>query len=97
MGSDFIENGGDSLKAVRIVASLRALHDKHPELQTDKGFSALSVFDILQQPTPGALLQSCLGSSWGIKRELWWPHKLWKMCLNLCQRLYWNPVAQVQN
>ncbi len=41
MGSGFIENGGDSLKAVRIVASLRALHDKHPELQRGKGFSTL--------------------------------------------------------
>ncbi|MCP4144097.1 MAG: hypothetical protein GY752_02295 [bacterium] len=61
MASNFIENGGDSLKAVRIVASLRALHEEHPELQTDKGFSALSVTDILQQRTPGALLQSCLG------------------------------------
>ncbi len=77
MGSGFIENGGGSLKAVRIASSLRALHDKHPELQTDKGFSTLLVTDILQH-TPGALLQSCIGSSLGNKRELWWPHKLWK-------------------
>ncbi|MCP4145286.1 MAG: hypothetical protein GY752_08385, partial [bacterium] len=61
MGSGFIENGGDSLKAVRIVVSLRTLHEEHPELQMGKGFSTLSVTDILQQHTPGALLQSCLG------------------------------------
>ncbi len=58
MDSDFIENGGDSLKAAHIVASLHALHNEHPELQIDKGFS---VTDILQQNTPGALLQSCIG------------------------------------
>ncbi len=63
MSSGFIENGGDSLKAVRIVASLRTLNEEHPELQTGKGFSTLSVTDILQQPTPGALLQSFLGCS----------------------------------
>ncbi len=96
MGSGFIENGGDSLKAVQIVASLRALHDKHPELQVDKAFSTLLVTDILQH-TPGALLQSCIGSSLGNKRELWWPHKLWKMCLKLCQQLYWSPAAQAQS
>ncbi|MCP4089249.1 MAG: non-ribosomal peptide synthetase, partial [Gammaproteobacteria bacterium] len=67
MGSDFIENGGDSLKAVRVVASLRTLHEDRPELQTDKGFSALSVMDVLQQHTPGALLQSCLGRSSAIQ------------------------------
>ncbi len=67
MGSGFIENGGDSLKAARIVASLRALHDKHPELQRGEGFSTLSVSDILQQPTPGALLQSCIGCSSAIQ------------------------------
>ncbi len=97
MGSDFIENGGDSLKAVRIVASLRTLKEEHPELHTGKGFSTLSVLDILQQCTPGTLLHSCLGSSFSIKEELWWPYKLWKMGLRLCQRLYWNPVAQEQN
>ncbi|MCP4090376.1 MAG: AMP-binding protein, partial [Gammaproteobacteria bacterium] len=63
MASNFIENGGDSLKAVRIVAYLRTLHEEHPELQTGKRFSTLSVTDILQQHTPGALLQSCLGCS----------------------------------
>ncbi len=68
MGSGFIENGGDSLKAVRIVASLRALHDKHPELQRGESFSTLSVFDILQQPTPGTLLQSCIGCSSAIQQ-----------------------------
>ncbi len=67
MGSGFIENGGDSLKAVRIVASLRALHDKHPELQTGEGFSTLLATDILQHPTPGALLQSCIGCSSAIQ------------------------------
>ncbi len=97
MTSNFIENGGDSLKAVRIVASLRTLKEEHPELQTGKGFSTLSVLDILQQCTPGTLLHSCLGSSFSIKEELWWPYKLWKMGLRLCQRLYWNPVAQEQN
>ncbi|MCP4144736.1 MAG: hypothetical protein GY752_05565 [bacterium] len=63
MGSGFIQNGGDSLNAVRIVASLRTLHEEHPELQIGKGFSTLSVTDILQQHTPGALLQSCIGCS----------------------------------
>ncbi len=32
MASDFFESDGDSLKAVRIVASLHALHEEHPEL-----------------------------------------------------------------
>ncbi|MCP4088699.1 MAG: hypothetical protein GY746_02755, partial [Gammaproteobacteria bacterium] len=68
MASNFIENGGDSLKAVRIVAYLRTLHEEHPELQTGKGFSTLSVTDILQQNTPGALLQSCLGNSSAIQQ-----------------------------
>ncbi|MCP4088469.1 MAG: hypothetical protein GY746_01560 [Gammaproteobacteria bacterium] len=63
MASNFIENGGDSLKAIRIVAYLRNLHEEHPELLMGKGFSTLSVTDILQQHTPGALLQSCLGRS----------------------------------
>ncbi len=63
MTSNFIENGGDSLKAVRIVAYLRTLHEEHPELQTGKGFSTLSVTDVLQQHTPGDLLQSCIGYS----------------------------------
>ncbi len=97
MGSGFIENGGDSLKAVRIVACLRVLHAEHLELQIGKGFSDLSVMDVLQQYTPGALLQSCIGSSLGIKEEPWWPHKMWKMCLELCHRLYWNPVPQAQS
>ncbi|MCP4319813.1 MAG: hypothetical protein GY789_28500, partial [Hyphomicrobiales bacterium] len=61
MASDFFESGGDSLKAVRIVAYLRALGEECPELHIGKGFSALSVTDILQHHTPGALLQSCLG------------------------------------
>ncbi len=97
MSSNFIENGGDSLKAVRIVASLRTLHGEHPELHIGKGFSALSVMDILQQRTTGTLLQSCIGYSLGIKEELWWLQKLWKMCLKLCQCLYWNPVPQAQS
>ncbi len=63
MASNFFESGGDSLKAARIVTSLRALHKEHPELQEAKGFSTLSVTDILQHPTPGALLQSFLGCS----------------------------------
>ncbi|MCP4319690.1 MAG: KR domain-containing protein [Hyphomicrobiales bacterium] len=63
MASDFFESGGDSLKAVRIVASLRALHKEHPELQIGKGISALSATDILQHHTPGALLKSCFGCS----------------------------------
>ncbi len=63
MGSDFFESGGDSLKAVRTVSSLRVLNEEHPELQIDEGFSALSAMDILQHHTPGALLQSCLGST----------------------------------
>ncbi len=63
MASDFFENGGDSLKAVHIVAYLRALNEERPELQIDKGFSALSAADILQHHTPGALLQSFLGCS----------------------------------
>ncbi len=96
MGSGFTENGGDSFKAVRIVSSLRVLHDKHPELQRGKGFSTLSFLDVLQH-TPGALLQSCIGSLLGNKKELWWPHKLWKMCLKLCQHLYWSLAAQAQS
>ncbi len=71
MTSDYLESGGDSLKAFRIVASLRALHETHPDLQTDKGFSALSVTDILQQRTPGALLQFCIGCS-SAKQSLTW-------------------------
>ncbi|MCP3664938.1 MAG: hypothetical protein GY696_20980, partial [Gammaproteobacteria bacterium] len=63
MASDFFECGGDSLKAVRIVTYLRALHEDHPEFQIGKGFSALLSTDILQNHTPRALLQSCLGSS----------------------------------
>ncbi|MCP4328006.1 MAG: hypothetical protein GY791_06170 [Alphaproteobacteria bacterium] len=63
MASDFFESGGDSLKAVRIVAYLCALNEEHPELQIGKGFSALSVTDILQHHTPGALLQSCFACS----------------------------------
>ncbi len=63
MTSDFFESGGDSFKAARIVISLRALHEEYPELQMGKGFSTLSATDILQQHTPGALLQSCLGYS----------------------------------
>ncbi|MCP4089927.1 MAG: hypothetical protein GY746_09045 [Gammaproteobacteria bacterium] len=63
MSSNFIDNGGDSLKAVRIVAYLRTLHEEHPELQVGKGFSTLLATDILQKHTPGALLQSCLGNS----------------------------------
>ncbi len=62
MASDFIESGGDSLKAVRIVSYLRALYEERPELQIGKGFSALSATDILQHHTPHALLQSFLGS-----------------------------------
>ncbi len=67
MASNFIENGGDSLKAVRIVAHLRTLHEEYPEFQMGKGFSALPVADVLQQHSPGALLQSCLGSSSAIE------------------------------
>ncbi len=63
MASDFFENGGDSLKAVRIVAYLHTLHEDHPELLIGKGFSALSAMDILQHHTPRTLLQSCLGST----------------------------------
>ncbi|MCP4128586.1 MAG: non-ribosomal peptide synthetase, partial [Gammaproteobacteria bacterium] len=63
MASGFFESGGDSLKAVRIVASLRMLNEELPELQIGKVFSTLSVTDILQQCTPGALLQSCIGCS----------------------------------
>ncbi|MCP4090133.1 MAG: hypothetical protein GY746_10100 [Gammaproteobacteria bacterium] len=63
MASNFIENGGDSLKAVRIVAYLRTLHEEYPELQVGKGFSTLSVTDILQQHTPGTLLKACTGCS----------------------------------
>ncbi|MCP4091384.1 MAG: AMP-binding protein [Gammaproteobacteria bacterium] len=63
MASDFFESGGDSLKAVRIVASLRTLHEEYPELQTGKGFSALSVTDVFQHRMPGVLLQSCIGCS----------------------------------
>ncbi|MCP4088995.1 MAG: hypothetical protein GY746_04295, partial [Gammaproteobacteria bacterium] len=61
--SGFFEKGGDSLKAVRIVAYLHTLHEEHPELQMSMDFSTLSVTDILQQHTPGALLQSCVGYS----------------------------------
>ncbi|MCP4328009.1 MAG: acyl carrier protein [Alphaproteobacteria bacterium] len=61
--SDFFESGGDSLKAVRIVAYLRALNEEHPELQIGKGFSTLSATNILQHHTPSALLQSCFGCS----------------------------------
>ncbi len=63
MASDFFESGGDSLKAVRIVAYLRALNENRPELQIDKGFLALSATDILQHHTPRALLQVCLSST----------------------------------
>ncbi len=88
MASDFIESGGDSLKAVRIVTYLRALNEERPELQIGKGFSALSATDILQHHTPGVLLQSCIGYSLDIKGELSWPRKLWKMCLALYYRIY---------
>ncbi len=94
MDSDFIGNGGDFLKAVCIVASLRTLHEEHTELQTGRGFLSLSAMNILQYHTPGALLKSCIGSSLGIKGELWWPRKLRKMCLRLYQRLYWSLKAQ---
>ncbi len=67
MGSDFFESGGDSLKAVRIVAYLRAFNEERPELQIGKDFSALSATDILQHRTPRALLKSCLGSSLDVK------------------------------
>ncbi len=63
MASNIFERGGDSLKAVRIVAYLRTLNEEHPELQIGAGFSALSAADILQHHTPGALLQSCFGCS----------------------------------
>ncbi len=63
MASDFFENGGDSLKAVRIVACLRVLHEEYPELQSGKGLSTLSVVDILQQHAPRTLLHSCFGCS----------------------------------
>ncbi len=88
MTSNFFESGGDSLKAVRIVTYLHALKEEHPELQTGKGFSTLLGTDILQYHTPGALLQSCLGSSLDIKGKLSWPRKLWKMCLELYYRIY---------
>ncbi len=88
MASDFFESGGDSLKAVRIVASLRVLNEERPELQIGKGLSALSATDILQQHTPGALLQACLGTSLDVEGKLSWPRKLWKMCLELYQRIY---------
>ncbi len=68
MASDFFESGGDSLKAVHIVTSLHALYRKFPELQTHKGFSNVSVTDILQQHTPGAIVQSCFGSSLSIQQ-----------------------------
>ncbi len=97
MDSNLFENSKDSLKTVHIVASLCRLHKEHPELQTGKCFLTSSVMDILRHHPPGALLQSYIDSSLGIKEGLWWPHKLWKMCLKLCQRLYWNPVAQSQN
>ncbi len=63
MASDFFESGGDSLKAIRIVACLRALHEEHTELQAGRGFSTLLVTDILQWSTPGALLKFCIGCS----------------------------------
>ncbi|MCP4330996.1 MAG: hypothetical protein GY791_21640 [Alphaproteobacteria bacterium] len=88
MASDFFESGGDSLKAVRIVASLHVLHEEHPELQIGKGFTILSAMDILQHHTPGALLQSCIGCSLDIKVKLSWPRKSWKMCLELYHRIY---------
>ncbi|MCP3665579.1 MAG: hypothetical protein GY696_24290, partial [Gammaproteobacteria bacterium] len=74
MASDFFENGGDSLKAVRIVSYLRALNEECPEFQIGKCFSALSAMDILQHHMPGALLQSCLGSSLDVKGKLSWPN-----------------------
>ncbi len=52
MASDFFESGGDSLKAVRIVAFLRMLHREYPGLHTGKGFSALLVTNAFQQHTP---------------------------------------------
>ncbi|MCP3666920.1 MAG: hypothetical protein GY696_31240 [Gammaproteobacteria bacterium] len=67
MTSDFFESGGDSLKAVRVVAYLRALNEERPEFQIGKGFSALSATDILQHHTPRALLQACLGSTSNIE------------------------------
>ncbi len=88
MASDFLENGGDSLKAVHIVVYLRALKEERPELQIGEGFSALSATDILQHHTPGALLQACLGTSLDVEGKLSWPHKLWKMCLELYHRIY---------
>ncbi len=68
MASDFFESGGDSLKAIRIVASLRTLPEEHLELQTGKDFSALSVADVLQHRTPGTLLKSYLGFSLGMQQ-----------------------------
>ncbi|MCP3668192.1 MAG: hypothetical protein GY696_37845 [Gammaproteobacteria bacterium] len=88
MASDFLENGGDSLKAVHIVVYLRALKEERPELQIGEGFSALSATDILQHHTPGALLQACLGTSLDVEGKLSWPRKLWKMCLELYHRIY---------
>ncbi|MCP4091323.1 MAG: hypothetical protein GY746_16255, partial [Gammaproteobacteria bacterium] len=67
MASDFFESGGDSLKAVCIVAYLHALNEERPELQIGKGFSALSATDILQHHTPRTLLQACLGSTSNIE------------------------------
>ncbi len=67
MASDFFESGGDSLKAICITASLRMLHKEHPELQIGNGFSAISVTDILQKHTPGALIQFCFGCSSAIQ------------------------------
>ncbi len=52
----------ETLKAVRIIAYLRALNEECPELLIGKGFSALSATDILQHHTPRTLLQFCLGS-----------------------------------
>ncbi len=67
MASNFFESGGDSLKAARIVASLRALHTEHPELQEAKSLSTLSVTDILRHPTPRDMLQSCIGCSFAMQ------------------------------
>jgi non-ribosomal peptide synthetase component F len=56
--SDFFESGGDSLKAVRIVARLRTLPEERPDLGIRDGFSSLSVTDLFQNATVRALLQT---------------------------------------
>jgi non-ribosomal peptide synthetase component F len=59
--SDFFESGGDSLKAVRIVARLRTLQEQRPDLGIRDGFSGLSVTDLFQNASVRSLVEARAG------------------------------------